>query len=120
MNDIVVLIFYGNEIFWCKMVFDYVKKWYVEELESFRVEVGYYLILWCKVQVVVSVLVRIIELVVIVVDVDCVILGLKFVVWVVQQGVVWVMLYLKVYWMGQVVLKYIFEGVNFGLLIGQI
>ena len=40
MNDIAVLIPYGNETVWRKKALDHVKKWYEQELESVRVEIG--------------------------------------------------------------------------------
>lgn len=120
MNDIAVLIPYGNETPWRKMALDHVKKWYTEELESPRVEVGYHSTPWCKAQAVASALARTTEPVVIIADADCVTSGLKPAVRAVQQGAAWAMPHLKVYRMGQAASKHIFEGANPGSLTGQI
>lgn len=119
MNDIAVLIPYGNETPWRKMALEHVKKWYSEELENPRVEVGFHSNPWCKAQAVANALASCEESIIVIADADCVTPGLKKAVRAVQQGAPWAMPHLKVYRMGQIASKHIFEGVNPGSLTGQ-
>jgi len=119
MNDIAVLIPYGNETPWRKMALDHVKKWYTEELESPRIEVGFHADPWCKAKAVANALANTTEPIVVIADADSVTSGLKGAVRAVQQGAPWAMPHLKVYRMGQAASKKIFEGVNPGSLTIQ-
>jgi hypothetical protein len=119
MNDIAVLIPYGNETVWRKKALDHVKKWYEQELESVRVEIGEHSDPWCKAKAVAAALASCEEPIVIIADADCVTPGIKGAVRAVQQGAPWAMPHLKVYRMGQAASQKIFEGVNPGALTGQ-
>lgn len=119
MNDIAVLIPYGNETPWRRMALEHVRKWYAEELESPRIQIGFGAEPWCKAQAVAEALASCPEPVVIVADADCLTPGIGQAVRAVRQGAPWAMPHLKVYRMGQLGSKRIFEGVNPGSLTGQ-
>ncbi len=119
MNDIAVLIPYGNETPWRRRALEHVKKWYAEELESPRIQVGFRDNPWCKAQAVADALASSPEPILVIADADCVTPGIKRAVQAVRQGVPWAMPHLKVYRMGQVASKHIFEGINPGALTGQ-
>jgi hypothetical protein len=120
MNDIAVLIPYGNETPWRKRALEHVQKWYAQELENPRIQLGFGQQPWCKAKAVASALAPCAEPIVIVGDADCITPGLKQAVRAVQQGAAaWAMPHLKVYRMGQIATNHIFEGVNPGSLTGQ-
>jgi hypothetical protein len=120
MNDVAVIIPYGNETPWRRHALNHVMKWYGEELENPRIHVGLGGTPWCKAKAVSSVLSSVVEPIVIIADADCVTPGLKQAVRAVQQGAAaWAMPHLKVYRMSQAASKHIFEGVNPGSLTGK-
>jgi hypothetical protein len=120
MNDIAVLIPYGNETPWRKQALEHVKSWYASELESPRIQVGFSEQPWCKAKAVATALASCPEPIVIVADADSITPGLKQAVRAVRQGAAWAVPHLKVYRMGQVATKHIFEGANPGSFTGQL
>jgi hypothetical protein len=120
MNDIAVLIPYGNETPWRKQALEHVKSWYASELESPRIQVGFSEQPWCKAKAVATALASCTEPIVIVADADSITPGLKQAVRAVRQGAAWAVPHLKVYRMGQVATNHIFEGANPGSFTGQL
>lgn len=120
MNEIAVLIPYGNETPWRKHALDHVTKWYAGELESPVIQIGFDGTPWCKARAVSSALARTTAEVVVVADADCITPGISKAVRAVQQGSPWAMPHLKVYRMGQQATKHIFDGVNPGSLTGKL
>lgn len=120
MNDIAVLIPYGNETSWRKHALEHVKKWFDEELESPRIQLGVHGDPWCKAKAVTKALVSSTEDIVIVADADCITPGIKQAVRAVRQGAPWAVPHLKVYRMSQVATKGILEGENPGSFTGQL
>lgn len=119
MNDIAVLIPYGNETRWRKRALEHVKTWYASELENPRIEVGFHGSPWNKAKAVAQALASSPEKILVIADADCVTPGLKRAVHAVRQGVPWAMPHLKVYRMGQLASQHIFDGINPGALTGQ-
>jgi hypothetical protein len=119
MNDVAVIIPYGNETPWRKRALGHVMKWYAEELEAPRIQLGLDGTPWCKARAVASAVSTAKESVVVIADADCVTPGLMKAVRAVRQGAPWAMPHLKVYRMGQAATKHIFDGVNPGILTGK-
>lgn len=120
MNDIAVLIPYGNETPWRKRGLEHVKKWYTEELEGPRIQLGFHGEPWCKAQAVATALASCPEEIVVIADADSITPGLKQAVRAVRQGLPWAVPHLKVYRMGQVATKHIFDGANPGSFTGKL
>lgn len=120
MNDIAVLIPYGNETPWRKQALEHVKSWYASELESPRIQVGFSEQPWCKAKAVATALASCTEPIVVIADADSITPGLKQAVRAVQQGAAWAVPHLKVYRMSQVATNHIFQGANPGSFTGQL
>lgn len=120
MNDIAVLIPYGNETPWRKRALEHVKTWYSQELESASIRTGFRSGPWCKARAVSDALAGGSEEILVIADADCITPGLKDAVRAVRNGSAWAVPHLKVYRMGQVASNHIFDGVNPGSLTGKI
>lgn len=120
MNEIAILIPFGNETPWRRRALEHVKTWYGQELEGARISVGFHGEPWSKARAVAEALSGSTEQIVVIADADCITPGIKQAVRAVQQGSPWAMPHMKVYRMGQVASNHIFEGVNPGSLTGQI
>jgi hypothetical protein len=119
MNDIAVLIPFGNGTPWRKAALAYTMKWYAENLENARILLGHATEPWCKARAVAGALSKSVEPVVIIADADCVTPGIKQAVRAVQQGAAWAMPHLKVYRMSQVATNEIYRGAPPGSLTGK-
>lgn len=119
MNDIAVLIPFGNGTPWREQALDYTKTWYTEHLENVRIVTGFSAEPWCKAEAVADALSRSTEPVVIVADADSVTGGLKEAVRAVRDGAAWAVPHLKVYRMSQAATKGIYGGASPGSLTGQ-
>ena len=119
MNDIAVLVPFGNGTPWRRKALDYTRTWYAEHLEGSRILMGFSPGPWCKAEAVANALSRATEPVVIVADADCVTSGLKEAVRAVRDGAAWAVPHLKVYRMSQVATNEIYEGAAPGSLTGQ-
>jgi hypothetical protein len=119
MNDIAVLVPFGNGTPWREKALQYTISWYAEHLENPRLVMGYSTGPWCKAEAVAKALARTTEEVVIVADADSVTPGLKQAVRAVQEGAPWAMPHLKVYRMSQAATEEIYNGASPGSLTGQ-
>lgn len=120
MNDIAVLIPFGNGTPWRKRALEHVMSWYVSELEKPRILLGFGGQPWCKAQAVAEAVAKSSEPVVVIADADCITPGLKQAVRAVQQGAAeWAVPHLKVYRMGQQATRAIFDGAHPGSLTGK-
>lgn len=120
MNDVAVLIPFGNETPWRKLAFEHTKSWYEEALESPRIVTGFDGEPWCKATAVANALRQTTESVVVVADADSVTPGIKQAVRAVQQGAAaWAVPHLKVYRMSQKATEEIYQGAPPGSLTGQ-
>jgi hypothetical protein len=119
MNDIAVLIPYGNSTPWRKAALEYTVAWYAENLENPRILLGYQSDPWCKAKAVANALSRSTESVVVVADADCVTPGIKQAVRAVQQGAAWAMPHLKVYRMSVTATQEIYRGASPGSMTGK-
>ena len=120
MNDIAVLIPFGNGTPWRRRALEHVMGWYATELERPRILLGFGGQPWCKAKAVSEALEKSTEPVVIIADADCVTPGLKQAVRAVQQGAAdWAVPHLKVYRMSQQATGLIFNGANPGSLTGK-
>lgn len=120
MNDIVVLIPYGNGTPWRKRALEYTMSWYAQELENPRILLGFGSDPWCKAEAVAGALSRSAgEPIVIIADADCVTPGLKQAVRAVQQGSPWAVPHLKVYRMSQKATNEIYGGASPGSMTGK-
>jgi hypothetical protein len=119
MNDVAVLIPYGNGTPWRKRALEHVMGWYASELEKPRILLGFGGQPWCKAQAVADAVAKAVEPVVVIADADCITPGLKQAVRAVQQGAAWAVPHLKVYRMSQQASRHIFDGVHPGSLTGK-
>jgi hypothetical protein len=119
MNDVAVLIPYGNGTPWRKRALEHVMGWYASELEKPRILLGFGGQPWCKAQAVAEAVAKSVEPVVVIADADCITPGLKQAVRAVQQGALWAVPHLKVYRMSQQASRHIFDGVHPGSLTGK-
>ncbi len=119
MDDVAVLIPYGNGTPWRDRALEYVTTWYGRELKNPRILQGSGSQPWCKAKAVADALTRSTEQVLIIADADCVTPGLAQAVRAVQNGAPWAVPHLKVYRMGQQASRHIFDGVTPGSLTGK-
>jgi hypothetical protein len=119
MDDIAVLIPFGNSTPWRQRALEYTKAWYSENLENARIVLGQETDPWCKARAVGDAFSRSSEPIVIVADADCVAPGVKQAVLAVRQGAAWAMPHLKVYRMSQVATNEIYRGAPPGSLTGK-
>lgn len=119
MNDIDVLIPYGNETPWRRAALDYVTSWYGEALQHARIIKGFVAGPWCKADAVAAALRESRARVVVVADADCVTPGIGEAVRAVQNGAAWAMPHLKVYRMSTAATDEIYRGASPGSLTGR-
>jgi hypothetical protein len=119
MNDIAVLMPFGNGTPWRRRALEYTRSWYAENLEGARILMGFTTGEWCKAEAVASALARSSEEVVIVADADSVTPGLRQAVRAVREGAAWAVPHLKVYRMSQEATGQIYSGASPGSLTGQ-
>ena len=119
MNDVGVLIPFGNETPWRSKALEYTKTWYEERLEGSPIHVGIHTGTWSKAQAVAQALSRSREPVIVIADADCVTPGLQDAVHAVRQGAAWAVPHLKVYRMSPEATCQIYEGVPPGSLTGR-
>lgn len=119
MNDVAVLIPFGNETSWRSKALEYTKAWYEENLEGVRICIGFCTGRWSKAEAITRALAESSEPVVIVADADCITPGIVQAVRSVRQGAPWAIPHLKVYRMNQEATLKIYEGVAPGSLTGR-
>lgn len=119
MDDISVLIPFGNETPWRKAAFEHVTAWYRETLEDPEIRVGFVAGTWCKASAVAHALRESKGSVLVVADADCIAPGIREAVRAVQQGAPWAMPHLKVYRMSTEATHQIYKGASPGSLTGQ-
>lgn len=119
MEDVAVLIPYGNETPWRERALKHVTDWYVRELGSPAIHIGPGGDPWCKARAVAAALHETTASILIVADADCIAPGLKQAVSAVRSGATWAMPHLKVYRMSQAATRSIFDGTPPGSLTGR-
>jgi hypothetical protein len=120
MNDIAVLIPFGNGTPWRRKALDYTRSWYAENLEGARILMGHSSGAWCKADAVANALSRSSgEEILLIADADSVTPGVKQAVRAVQDGAAWAVPHLKVYRMSQEATTEIYQGAAPGSLTGQ-
>lgn len=119
MNEIAVLIPYGNETPWRKRSLDHVTGWYAEQLGDPVIRLGNGGNPWCKAKAVHQALVDTSASIIIVADADCITPGIHKAIEAVRQGSAWAVPHLKVYRMAQAATRQILEGAQPGSLTGR-
>lgn len=119
MNDVAVLIPYGNETPWRKHAYEHVVRWHRQELDAVTIQVGSGGDPWCKAKAVASALKSTTEPIIVIADADCITPGLGQAVTAVRNGAPWAMPHLKVYRMGQAASRNIYDGIAPGSLTGR-
>lgn len=119
MNDISVLIPFGNETPWRKAALEHVRAWYGEVLEGPEIRLGFVAGQWCKARAVAQALKESTGSILVIADADCVTPGIAQAVRAVQQGAAWAMPHLKVYRFSQKATREIYRGASPGSLTGR-
>lgn len=120
VNEIAVVIPYGNGTPWRKQALHHVMTWYAENLENARILLGHSRDPWCKARAVAEALKRSNgESIVIIGDADSISPGVQEAVQAVRNGAAWAMPHLKVYRFNQDATRKVYEGSALGALTGR-
>lgn len=119
MEQVNVLIPFGNGTPWRDRALEYTRTWYETALENTRVHVGHRDGPWSKAEAVAAALAKSQASVLVIADADCITPGIAEAVRAVQDGVAWAMPHLKVYRMSPEATQAVYEGASPGSLTGR-